>query len=570
MQPVPNYQIIEFLDWLKRNQRRIDIQSDELEHLAKSYLKDKNQIDDVFDLRFVLKIYQLCPQIDEGDIIGGMKHFSQCGRCIHYIFRRENDTIRYQSKVSLHPLLEQFLLFINDKDFQWSFISHERKSSDRIDNKKIDEIFSIWIRENGKELFLNFVRFIELTDKKIIDDFEKRKRYNSEFERDSEKDYKGELNISNRGLENEASRLVSSVKYILTDGDNLQNQQLLRLYSSVFKDDLSRTIEFFNWLIENFPKVNITSNIPSTKLNELIDKFCEDSSYSDISTFKKQVEKIFRGDLDDNLLYKVKKWFKGRGKQEAYSKNPFNRYNQMEFHGVFLFSNFGSTDLIKFIDESWQDLNSLTGDLIDIYYSKEDLRKRNGFDILKDFKSLNNIKLTDLPSFIIWDNVLKNALAIPLSDLNNKQILMSIQQIVQAIKDNKELKEVADTGMDFINEQLDRKIPKQIQYIMGDNFEFNNSQNFTFVNKSNVENSFNKVKEQFDEETASVIKQIAEIVEKSKKSEAVELFEAFNEEINKPEPKKTLLKAFWSGLSAILPVLSTTASIAEKVIKFIN
>ena len=124
--------------------------------------------------------------------------------------------------------------------------------------------------------------------------------------------------------------------------------------------------------------------------------------------------------------------------------------------------------------------------------------------------------------------------------------------------------------MDFINEQLDRKIPKQIQYIMGDNFEFNNAQNFTFVNKSNVENSFNKLKDQFDEETASVIRQIAEIVEKSKKSEAVELFEAFNEEVNRPEPKKTLLKTFWSELSTILPVLSTTASIAEKVIKLIN
>lgn len=119
----------------------------------------------------------------------------------------------------------------------------------------------------------------------------------------------------------------------------------------VFRDDLSRTIEFFNWLIEHFPKVNITSNIPSTKLNELIDKFCEDSSYSDISIFKK-IEKIFRGDLDDNLLYKVKKWFKGRGKQEAYSKKSLYRYNQMESHGVFLFPNFGSTT-IKFIDESW-------------------------------------------------------------------------------------------------------------------------------------------------------------------------------------------------------------------------
>jgi len=109
-----------------------------------------------------------------------------------------------------------------------------------------------------------------------------------------------------------------------------------------------------------------------------------------------------------------------------------------------------------------------------------------------------------------------------------------------------------------------------MQYVMGDKIEIKNAQNFTFVNKSNVVNSFNKVRERFDEETASVIKQIAEIVEKSKNAEAVELFEAFNEEMNKQEPKKSLLKSFWNGLSSVLPVISSTVEIVEKIMKIIK
>jgi len=121
-----------------------------------------------------------------------------------------------------------------------------------------------------------------------------------------------------------------------------------------------------------------------------------------------------------------------------------------------------------------------------------------------------------------------------------------------------------------IEKNIDNKNVVNNYNIMGDNFDIKNAQNFTFTNKSNVVNSFNKVKEQFDETTASVIQQIAEIVEKSKNDEAVELFDAFNEEITKPAPKKSVLKSIWSGLSSVLPVLSTTVSIVEKVIKIIN
>jgi hypothetical protein len=570
MQSVPNYQIVEFLDWLKQNQRNIDLQSEKLEKLASIYLQDFEYNRTRFDLRFILEIFQICPQIGERDIMREMEHFVKCGECLHYIFRRKfRERVNFP-KVTLHPLLERFLFFLKEKEFHRSNM-FERDMVDFREPERIHDIFKHWIRENGEELLLHFRKYIEKTDESIISDFERKNRKESRHRLPKEKEERnGEINVSNCGLENEAHRLAYSVRYLLSDERNLQNPELLGLYSSIFGDDYSKTLEFFNWIIQKYPNLNLTSDIPSNKLSDLIDQFCEDYSYSDINSFKKQVEKIFRGELDGNLLDKVRKWFRGRGENIDYSKNPFNRYSQMKFHGVFLFPNFGSSDLIKFIDESWQDLNSLTGDFIDVYYSKEDIKKRNGFDILKDFKSFNNIKLTDLPSLIIWDSTLKNALALPLSDLNNNQIFMVVQHIVQAIKDDKELKGVGNTGMDFINLQLDKRIPKQIQYIMGDKFEFNNAKNFIFVNKSNVENSFNKIKEQFDEETANVIKQIAEIVEKSSNVEAVDLFDAFNEEVNKPEPKKSLLKSFWTGLTAALPVLTSTASIVEKVMKMIN
>jgi len=570
MQPVPNYQIVEFLDWLKTNQRNIDLQSEKLDKLARIYLQDYVYNRDKFDLRFILTIFQICPQIHERDIMSEMEHFASCGECLHYTFRRE---LEHSPRVKLHPLLEHFFLFLKEIDFHRRFFI-ERDIEDFRDIERIHEVFKHWIRENGKELLHYFRHYIEKTDESLIEDFERsvrrERRDIDRGKRREREEYNGELNISNWGLDSEANRLANSVRYLLSDNRNLQNQELLRLYSAIFRDDFSKTLEFFNWVINQFPKLNLASDIPSSKLNELIDQFCEDYSYSDVKSFKKQVEKIFRGELEGNLLNKIRNWFNTTGNKINYSTNPFDRYTQMNFHSVFLFPNFGSSDLVKFIDESWQDLNSLTGEWIDVYYSKEDIKKRNGFDILKDFKSFSNIKLTDLPSFIIWDSSLKNALALPLIDLSNKQILLVVQHIVQAIKDGKELQEVAKTGMDFINEQLDKKIPKQIQYIMGDNFEFNNAKNFTFINKSNVENSFNKVKEQFDEETANVIKQIADIVEKSSNEEAAELFDAFNEEVNKPEPKKSLLKSFWTGLSAALPVLSTTASIVEKILKMIN
>lgn len=105
---------------------------------------------------------------------------------------------------------------------------------------------------------------------------------------------------------------------------------------------------------------------------------------------------------------------------------------------------------------------------------------------------------------------------------------------------------------------------------MGDKIEINNSNvnNLTF--KSNVKDSFNKNSDNSNENITNVIKEIAKIVEASKNKDANVLFKEFTKELDKKQPSKPKLRSFWNSLKEILPILSTTASIAETIMEIIN
>ena len=67
---------------------------------------------------------------------------------------------------------------------------------------------------------------------------------------------------------------------------------------------------------------------------------------------------------------------------------------------------------------------------------------------------------------------------------------------------------------------------------MGD--VFSNIQNSTIINKSLVEGSFNKAKENGSLEAADALVKVAEEVNKSANKEAGEMFDAFNRELQAP------------------------------------
>ena len=90
---------------------------------------------------------------------------------------------------------------------------------------------------------------------------------------------------------------------------------------------------------------------------------------------------------------------------------------------------------------------------------------------------------------------------------------------------------------------------------------FGNVTNANIINKSTIQNAFNKVKSEHDEETSKALIKIAEFIEKSNEPAAGALFNSLTDELNKPQPDKSKLKSFWSGIQNVLPsIVSISAS----------
>ena len=119
--------------------------------------------------------------------------------------------------------------------------------------------------------------------------------------------------------------------------------------------------------------------------------------------------------------------------------------------------------------------------------------------------------------------------------------------------------------------ELRKNKPNQINIEhMGDHFEIKNENNSNIVFKSSVKDSFNKNSDNSNENITNVIKEIAKIVEASKNKDANVLFKEFTKELDKKRPSRPILKSFWKSLEEILPILSTTTSIAETIMEIIN
>ncbi len=94
--------------------------------------------------------------------------------------------------------------------------------------------------------------------------------------------------------------------------------------------------------------------------------------------------------------------------------------------------------------------------------------------------------------------------------------------------------------------------------------------NNIIVNRSTIQNAFNKVKNEHDEDTAKALLRIEEEINKSGNKEAAENFESFSDELSKPEPKKSLLKTLWQGTLLALPGLKELTGVVEQIVKLFS
>jgi hypothetical protein len=111
----------------------------------------------------------------------------------------------------------------------------------------------------------------------------------------------------------------------------------------------------------------------------------------------------------------------------------------------------------------------------------------------------------------------------------------------------------------------DKAIIGQVRkLIMGDHFDKIGA-GATIVNRSTLTSSLNRVQYQSGDTAAQALQMVAQIIENSGNQDAAENFNALSEELDKPHPKKSLLKSFWNGILTALPEIAETTGIADHV-----
>ena len=109
---------------------------------------------------------------------------------------------------------------------------------------------------------------------------------------------------------------------------------------------------------------------------------------------------------------------------------------------------------------------------------------------------------------------------------------------------------------------------KTVEINVGD--VFSNVSGSTIVNRSTLEDSFNSVTPTHGQDMAEALRDVAQLVEDAHDPNIADLFNAFTEELRRPQPRKSTLKTLWDGLMEALPSLVQAADLAAKVASLFN
>lgn len=475
MIPVPSYQVVQFLDWLRERQVRLSrerFNRDQLHRLAIEYLRSADIGKGEFariDLLFLLRVFQSCPMIGESGVLAQMEHFARCGQCMEYIREREHGYL----VTGLHPLLREFLTESGRSGF--------RERVDReLDDERVGlrgrERLHAAIRRIGSELEQEFRDFVAKCPPTLVRNYEvergpgRRRDDRPGDRRRDEEDGTKPISLED-GPEQAAYRLVSSLEELLTgsyyDQTIVTDHQLCRFLSNVtdFPENLAQSLEFLAWVLDEQPVLDLDGDIPSDKVRELVQCFCEAKQYSNAASFGREVARWMSGEGSETVLQRIRRFLSGR-RHDTHSRldrTPFRRYQSVRMHGMFLFLSTG--DFPTFIDRHWRDLNALTGNALDVYFSEDDLKTRvSGYETLSEFKSLQ-VSVVQLPAIILWEQSLKLAQAVPLGKLEHDDIMEVMKHLVHKINGGSDLKTVVSTATDFAGSLMNDKKSSVVEIV---------------------------------------------------------------------------------------------------------
>lgn len=457
---VPSYQLIPFLSWLHRRGLQLSIKKMDpirLQELAKEFLIHSH-CRAVYSLAGIMSIFQNCPDINDWSVEKQMDHFVNCGKCIE-IFASSSVTpwsINVNT-TQLHPLVREFVKCSRDSELENSLRHIENQFL--LDRDSFSYEFRYLINEIGSDLRSHFYRYLsEVRDQNpsLIDGYERFRLENRKLERKPSR-YCRHKSIQPIGLdettEQAANRLAQTVYWGIKQGiynDQVFDYNLFLRRGTKSPENLAQTLEFLQWLQHEEPEIKMPGSIPSTELKGLALQFCEESGYNNGESFSKEVNKWLTGKGSNQITNSIARFLKLNNPSDESNSlpeqlNPLDRYNTVSFHALFLFL---SSDkfIPNFIKTHWRDLNHLTGNDLDIYFSQKDLSKQtSGYEIINNLKS---VPLPDnpLPTLLLWEDRLENNYMIPLQGLDYEGIIEVVQTVIQAIRNQYTIENIVKCG----------------------------------------------------------------------------------------------------------------------------
>lgn len=235
--------------------------------------------------------------------------------------------------------------------------------------------------------------------------------------------------------------LADYTRWVFLYGDNdcsvKQKPPMLQLMTNS-SIELSEELNFFEWLERHIECATDVRKMPSDVFERYVDEYIDECNKT--ATDKKHLLKSYRQTGWEELLESFQVLIKIKERKNSNFPEILSRYfsKYAKYKCIILPLSDSDSQRIyhTVISESWDDLNSCSGDYLDIYYSEADNGK-SGFDIAKRINSLPKNLTLQAPCIIVWEHSMKDAKSVSIYRLNSIQIVELIKSIVQNIENGK-------------------------------------------------------------------------------------------------------------------------------------
>ena len=573
MNRVPSYQVVEFLSWLSNQRQRSLVgaieRPNELIELATTYLSGQRKF---ASLTLMLEVFQTCPMIREPDLLSQMRHFVTCGECIDLtgfepLGRRE-----------LHPLLRSFITWLAARNL----LSERIVVLPQPDSRASSWLKTL-VKLEAPDLVQAFEAYLDEADQALVRDFWQRRiaaAGTAELGPLPQTEEGTQSVGLDESLEDAAARLADTTRWMsdrVLAGERFDPTILhCMARTNLAGSDVAQALEFLSWLEGRYPDLNLLGSVSTEKVFELALDFCQERQYTNAKAFAQEVTKWIRGDADPPVLERLRQIARrSRGpRKNGATSSPLSRYQAVPFHAMFLFLSVGDFD--DFVRDYWRDLNALSGDWLEIYYSDNDLRQRtSGYDILKRLRSVQ-ASFIDLPALIFWEKSLDGAQAIPLRWMTHEQIFDLLKLVVQRISEGESLGAICSEAQEVATRESERLLVAT-QTVIENVWQPNISGNSGMVNFGNqvTATQVRLENQQLDQALDAVRRAVVASgdLDAADKRVHIEMVDEIAKEAAKPTPSKTRLQMLGAGLwssAKMFPTIAQTAGALCEVLSTLN